>query len=191
MFMSRLGVAVLGGVLLMGGAVSAQADSDRGKHTRSQLIQHDSRDRHAHPGSAPHRRDWQDNRRGWDSRDHRQHRDYGRHDGRGQFEHRGSYERRDYPGAYGQFRYDSQPYRVQGQWSLPQNRLGNERGESFNSERYYPDSPGVKILGTGRGYAPPTNVLPDMNRIPPRNNPHPPGIYRPLHDGGLNLPPPR
>ena len=161
MLVSRLAVVVFGGVLL-GGSLPSLADSDRARDTRSKLMQHDDRGRY-----GPHPRDWQDPRMHRDSRYPQRYRYY-------------RYEDRVY--GSGQYRYDHRP---PGDWSYPRDRLGNERGESFNSERFYPDSPSFNNL---RGYPPPRQVRPDF---PSRHNPHPPGIYRPLHDNGLRLPPPR
>lgn len=155
---SRMAVAVLGGALLMGNTLPSLADSDRYRDTRSKLMQHDDRSRYG----APHR-GWQDPR---SHRDHRYPQRY-RQDSR-------SYGR----GMSGQYHYDRRPTT---DWSYPRDRLGNERGESFNSERFYPDSPAFNQ----RPYPPPRQVMPDRRDFPARHNPHPPGIYRPLHDPGL------
>ena len=155
MLFSRLAAVVLGGVLLIGGPLSALADSDRQRDTRSKLMQQDDRGRH---GAYP--RGWQDPRTHRDPRQSQQYRHY-------------RYEDR---GGYGQpYRYDRRPA-LDG--AYPRHRLGNERGESFNSERFYLDSPSFN-------QPPPRQVRPRRDDFPARHNPHPPGIYRPLHDQGL------
>jgi hypothetical protein len=171
MCMSRLAVVLLSSVLLVAGSPAVLAE--RGQHTRSQLIQHDSRDRHVRP-DVPHRRHWQDERRA-------EHPRAMRHEDRHQF------ERRD-RGHYGRYYWsDNGAYRDQGGWSARDGRSLYERG--YRVERGYPDQPGVRVIGIGRGYAPPRRESWEI-RSPARYNPHPPGIYRPLHDGGLQRPSP-
>lgn len=167
MLASRFTVVILGGVLLMGGSLPSLADSDRARDTRSKLMQHDDRGRY-----GPHPRGWQDQRMYRDYRDPQRYRHY-------RYEDRGGY------GVPGQYRYDQ---RGPAEWSYPRDRLGNERGESFNSERFYPDSPSFNDL---RGYPPPRQLRPYRDDFPARHNPHPPGIYQPLHDNGLQWSPPR
>ncbi|HTN31984.1 MAG TPA: hypothetical protein VL178_14330 [Pseudomonas sp.] len=163
MLVSRLTIVLLGSVLLMGGSLSTLADSDRARDTRSKLMQHDDRGRY-----GPHPRSWQDQRMYRNYRDPQRYRHY-------------RYEDR---GGYGQYRYDQRP---PADWPAPRDRLGNERGESFNSERFYPDSP---LINSPRGYPPPRQIQPYRDDFP-RRNPHPPGIHRPLHDNGLQRLPPR
>lgn len=112
---------------------------------------------------GPHPRGWHDPRMQRDSRYPQRYRYY-------------RYEDRVY--GSGQYRYDHSP---QGDWSYPRERLDW-------GVRFYPHSPS---FDTPRGYPPPRQVVPDRNDFPSRHNPHPPGIYRPLHDNGLRLPPPR
>lgn len=168
MLISRLTAALLGGVLLMGGSPPSLADSDRARDTRSKLMQHNDQGRY-----GPHPRGWQDPRlhRDRDPRQSRQYRHY-------RYQDRGGYGR----GLPGQYRYDHRPPT---DWSYPRDRLGNERGESFSSERFYPDSPS---FNHPQGYPPPRQLRPYRDDFPARHNPHPPGIYRPLHDNRL---PPR
>lgn len=163
MLLSRLAVAVLGGVLLLGGTWSV-ADGDRGRDMRHKLMQRDDRGHY-----APHTRGWQYPRT---NREYR--------NPQGYHEHR---NRPSMP-RLGQYQYEPRQ-RPSSDRLYQQDRLGNERGGSFNSERFYPDSPSLET--NPRVYPPSQPVMPDF----PRRNPHPPGIYRPLHDNGLQLPSPR
>ena len=183
MCMSRLAVVLLSSVLLVAGSPAVLAE--RGQHTRSQLIQHDTRDGHMRP-DAPHRRHWQDERHG-EQRRHWQDDRRGEHRRAMRDEDRHQFEGRD-RGHYGRYYWsDNGASPDQGGWSARDGRSLYERG--YRVERGYPDQPGVRVIGIGRGYAPPRPESWEI-RSPARYNPHPPGIYRPLHDGGLQRPSP-
>lgn len=157
---SCLVAALLGGILLLGGPLSVMADWDRARDTRHRLMQRDDRSHY-----APHIRGWQYPRM---QREYRYPQPY-RH------EHR----HRSMPGL-GQYQIEPPP-RPANVWPYQQDRLGNERGRSFDSERFYPDSP---AFDERRVYPPPRPVLPGRDEFPHRT-PHPPGIHRPQHDDGL------